>query len=266
MTGNLPQMTTQDDIHAGSLGAHYDNMIGTCPKGAPTGYVLRKLEYEASPPACDTIIASYRFTERHRGTVVSVDSGTVAYKALNGDSADATSAEYAALAPQRLAEGDILVAAILRVIDGRSYDTKSGHFAAGVVPCANPDPQNSTHYGAFAGTASTTIVGNSIGGSVRVACSTVKKNVAIIHVAEDAAWLRRASLSPNAGPVDRATPVMAIVAEGHANADGPKFNVHLTTYALVGARDEDHSHPSRDYSKSLDDFYKIKLNDKAFAE
>jgi hypothetical protein len=240
-------------VHAGSLGAKIDSMVGTCPIGAPTGFVLRKLEYKASPTTGSFFIASYRHTDRHLGTVVSGDGSTITYQSINGDAAVASANEYLAQKPQRVQDGDILIATILRVTDGRATTDKSGHFAAGVVPCVNPDPENSTHYGTFAGTPSTTVVGNSIGGSARVACSTVGKNVAIVHIAESDAFFRVVDRDTTTGSYkeDASTPIMAIVCEGYNSADASQFDVLMTTYALIGPRNEDHSHPGRTLTHSM---------------
>uniref|UniRef100_A0A2V0RLS3 Uncharacterized protein n=1 Tax=viral metagenome TaxID=1070528 RepID=A0A2V0RLS3_9ZZZZ len=239
------------DVHNGTLGAKIDGMVGTSPKGAPAGFVLRKLEYEVTPGASDFFVATYRMTDRHIGSLLTKNGATIAVGVVNKDAATATSGEYAAIAPQRVKDGDIVVATILRVIDGRPNVEKAGHFAVGLVPCVDPSPSASAHYGAFTGDApSTSIIGNAIGGSARVAASTVQKNVAIVQVAEDAAYFKHVDRDTATGAYkeDGVTPIMAIAAEGYTSADAAKFRVLMTAYVLCGPRDEDHSHPGRSRS------------------
>ena len=275
-------MIKGEDVHNGSLGVHIDAMIGTCPIGAPAGFTLRKMEYKLEPESFSSntpgacFIATYRQTERHIGTVVSLEGADpasaqhVRYRNLNKDSSLATAGEYDAQKPHRLTDGDRIVATILRVSDGRPYNKKSGHIVAGIVPCADPDSRpllsggSKVHYGAFTMPPSTSITGNAFGGSTRVACSSVDRNVAIVQVVEDISYMKTVNREQRfinsatdmmkLGEEDAATPVMAIVVEGFEPEDAPQFQVMLTTYALVGMRDDDHSHAGRSLTTNLKDF------------
>ena len=246
-------------VHMGSLGPKVDAMIGTSPLGAPMGFVLKKLEYEFTPPTCSEFIVTYRDTERHIGMVVSKIGSptTYQYDEINGDSATSSSAEFAAQAPQRLEDGDLIVANILTVTDGRSNNEKSGNYTIGVVPCVHEDPTNTTsstvHYGTFSASPSSTIVGNSIGGSARIPCSTVQRSVAVVHVAEDAAFYRALDRDTTTGTYkeDAATPIMAVVVEGFTASDAAQFRARLTTYALTGPRNTDHSHPGPNFETNM---------------
>ena len=286
-------------VHEGSLGPKIDSMVGTCPLGAPAGYVLRKLEYHLSPPSdAKEFLATYRHGDQHNGLVTLHDpartsqsnilnaTNTYAH-VINNDSALSSTTQYSSQNPQRVQDGDILIATIMRVADNRPHHSNSGNFTMGLVPCVDADPLSGVMNALYIETAMTEeqvqeyidisggslatngnklyntfefpnnlaskIIGNSIGGSKRVPCSGVHKNVAVVHVAESDAYsmIVNRDKREDIFKKDTVTPIMAIAVEGISTEDAPKFDVLLTTYALVGPRDDDHSHPGRNVHHSM---------------
>lgn len=222
---------SSEHILNGSYGPHIDKYLGKSPVDGPPGYKLMRLRYKTPANAATSLVATYRRGPLHRGIISMLNGGVRTNKNINEDQQGG-----AGIATEiKLVDGDIVLAAILTMNDGRNYNQRQGTFAAGITPISSTVPLAANiHYGVFATDNSQPIVATALGGGTTVSCASTKKiacchpnfvvyNPHHVHAVATDEILSEPALSISAN---------SFVAAG----DATSMEVELTVYALVGPR------------------------------
>uniref|UniRef100_A0A2V0RBM5 Uncharacterized protein n=1 Tax=viral metagenome TaxID=1070528 RepID=A0A2V0RBM5_9ZZZZ len=230
------------DLANGSYGAPIDKYIGKSPIDGPDGYVFRKITYLNQAASADAVTGTFQAGPLARGTTSMLNGTTRSVSTINNDQLSGGGIS----GDEKLVPGDIILAAILNVIDGRPDDKRSGQIAGGIVPTSAISVNSgNVHYGVFpaaAGGDQSTIVSTAIGGGKAVAAHSVK-SFSVCNRSFD-------TLSPYrfentvADVAMFAAPVHAVAITGISTAaDAANIYHRLTIYALCGARPAGLSHP-----------------------
>jgi hypothetical protein len=244
-------------LHNGDLSPKIMRMIGQVPVEAPTGFQLRKIEYSVPLDACNDFVATYRLDGRNQGKIVMIGGANRSYKNINEDGAGGSGITD----DHKLVEGDMIIGAVLRVVDGRNDQSRTGTVSAGIVPAASKDAATAIGtanvsntilqmYGKFANPR-TTIAAESVGAPL-MGPSNSCTSFGVADFARDTAFIKTCDLDTASDSYldTLADPVLAVSVQGIADkTDAPNIIVHLSVYALLGPRDGQHNIPAR----ALDD-------------
>lgn len=225
----------ENDLAKGTYGEDIDKYLGKIPIDGPDGFIFRKVTYENNASSSTECLGTFRADASYRGVITMMNGGTRTDKTINDDARGGS-----ALSGQnRLRSGDIILASILEVIDGREEDVKSGAISGGFVPISSVDVNSGNfHYGVFSpGNDSNIIITTSVGGSKTFAAN----RVSAFSVANRSFDIYNAPRkgSDALGGTDNdtlAVPAHAIAIDGMTASDAIKVKYKLTVYALMGAR------------------------------
>jgi hypothetical protein len=240
-------------LHNGNFSPMVMRMIGRVPIEAPTGFQLRKIEYSVPLNACNDFVATYRLDGRNQGKIVMISTGSRSYKNINEDGAGGSGIAD----DHKLVEGDMIIGAILRVVDGRNDQSRTGTVSAGIVPVATSNAETALGtsgtsdtilqmYGKFANPR-TAIAAESIGAPL-MGPSNSCTTFGVADFARDPAFIKTCDLdtASNSYLDTLADPVLAVSVQGIATAsDATNIIVHLSVFALLGPRDGQHNIPMR---------------------
>jgi hypothetical protein len=247
----IPMFFDPKDLAQGSYGVHVDKYLGRSPSDGPAGYIFQKVTYSAGAVASKASVAGmYKVAPDHQGYIYHDADGDPSSAELttevriNGDGADLAGAADPTPAgisgEAKLVPGDMILGAILQLIDTRGADNRTGFVTAGLVSndSATPDA-----YGPdLAADPSNFITGSAIsGGKTHAAyglqaCSVASPNLNIYSptiVATAASDLSPAAIG---------APINAINVSGISGTTSNQLRFVLNVYALVGARQKTISH------------------------
>jgi len=231
----VPKLATDEDIGTGSFGAFIDSHIGMSPIDGPPGYTLQKVEYTHNAITAETVHASYRPSNHHRGLISCVDAdGTRLTFNLNEDQEGGTG-----IAGQnKLQDGDLILGAILQLVDQRSENRQTGTITAGMCPTVDGTvTSNGTLYGSFDSSKNDAafLAAQAIGGAKSVSAGAARSVcVSTFHL--DTHFPHRVATTPS-GLNPFASPLLSIVVDGinpTNSAASLQFKLHV--YTLMGAR------------------------------
>uniref|UniRef100_A0A2V0RAW1 Uncharacterized protein n=1 Tax=viral metagenome TaxID=1070528 RepID=A0A2V0RAW1_9ZZZZ len=267
---SIPMFFDPKDLAQGSYGVHIDKYLGRSPSDGPAGYIFQKVTYSAGAVASKTNVAGmYKVSPDHMGYIYHDADGspssaeTTGELRINEDGADLASGD---VNPQgisgeaRLVPGDLILGAILQLIDGRAGDNRTGFVTAGLVSneSATPDAYGPN----LANDPSTFITGSAISGgrthaaSGLQACSVASPNLNIYNptIVQTA--------TGELAPGQIGAPINAINISGISpNSTSSQVRFVLNVYALVGARQKTISH----YTQP-DPSFKMECLTRQFAE
>lgn len=259
----IPMFFDPKDLAAGSYGVHVDKYLGRSPSDGPAGYIFQKVTYSAGAvPSKTNVAGMYKVSPDHMGYIYhDADTGTEVR--INGDgadlagSADPTPAGISGEA--KLVPGDMILGAILQLVDTRASDNRTGFVTAGLV--SNDSATPDTYGPELANDPSNFITGSAISGGRThsanglLACSVASPNLNIYSptiVATAASDLSPAAIG---------APINAINVSGFTGTDSGQCRFVLNVYALVGARQKTISH----YTQP-DPSFKMECLTRQFAE
>uniref|UniRef100_A0A2V0RMQ8 Uncharacterized protein n=1 Tax=viral metagenome TaxID=1070528 RepID=A0A2V0RMQ8_9ZZZZ len=241
---SIPTFFDPKDLAQGTYGPHIDKYLGRSPSDGPAGYIFQKVTYSAGAVASKTNVAGmYKLSPDHMGYIYH-DAETGTEVRINGDgadlagSADPTPAGISGEA--KLVPGDMILGAILQLVDTRSSDNRTGFVTAGLV--SNDSAVPDTYGPELANDPSNFITGSAIsGGRTHAAnglkaCSVASPNLNIYRpfvVATAASDLLPAYIG---------APISAINVSGCTGSTSSQIRFVLNVYALVGARQKTISH------------------------
>jgi hypothetical protein len=111
----------------GNLGPYFDSLIGSCPQDMMDGYQLRRIQFSSAPFASgsDLVLVGLNLSEDMFSFAASrnAGSGTITYDDISGSTISSNTVQ----------EGDVILTAIMSLVDGRDVDTTSGVFDAGIL-------------------------------------------------------------------------------------------------------------------------------------
>jgi hypothetical protein len=266
----IPMFFDPKDLANGSYGVHVDKYLGRSPCDGPAGYIFQKVTYSQLAAADKNNVAGmYKVAPDHLGYIYHDADGdpssaeTTGEKRINEDGADLASGDVnpAGISGEaKLVPGDLILGAILQLIDGRSSDTRTGFVTAGLVSndSATPDA-----YGPdLANDPSQFIIGSAISGGRThsanglQACSVASPNLNIYNptIVQTA--------TGELAPGQIGAPINAINVSGISpNSKSSEIKFVLNVYALVGARQKTISH----YTQP-DPSFKMECLTRQFAE
>lgn len=260
---SIPMLFDPKDLAQGTYGIHIDKYLGRSPSDGPAGYIFQKVTYSAGAVASKTNVAGmYKVSPDHMGYIYH-DAETGSEVRINGDgadlagSADPTPAGISGEA--KLVPGDMILGAILQLVDTRSSDNRTGFVTAGLV--SNDSATPDTYGPELANNPGTFITGSAISGGRThaanglLACSVASPNLNIYSptiVATAASDLSPAAIG---------APINAINVSGISGSTSSQVRFVLNVYALVGARQKTISH----YTQP-DPSFKMECLTRQFAE
>lgn len=241
----FPKYFPVEDLARGSFGKQVDQYLGKSPCDGPAGYIFRKVTYTAAAAANNTkVVGVYKTSSDHMGHIYG-GPGTTGEVRINQDGADRGTgvtdpdgALLTALGEAKLVSGDYILGSILTLVDGRSYDKRTGYISAGLAshPSAEPD----TYGTDMMNDPSQFITSSSISGGKNVSASSAKAvSVCTPNINIHAPFrVATAGLNSSAdlNQVPLAEPLSAINVSGVSAADSVGIRFELTVYALVGPR------------------------------
>uniref|UniRef100_A0A2V0RHT7 Uncharacterized protein n=1 Tax=viral metagenome TaxID=1070528 RepID=A0A2V0RHT7_9ZZZZ len=217
------------DLAEGSFGTSVDKYLGRSPFDGPSGYVFRKIQYTASADASKTNLAGiYKTGVLHRGHIYhDAENGTE--NIINEDQAGGGGIT----GESKLQPGDIVLGAILQIIDGRGADNRTGIITGGLVAndSSSPDtygPEISNQNGTF-------VIGSAISGAKSMSAGEKMMSVCTPNL-DIYNSPRISTLSGDLGPQDVAAPLLAINVSGCTGSFSSQIRFVLHVYALCGAR------------------------------
>jgi hypothetical protein len=264
---SIPMFFDPKDLAHGTYGVHIDKYLGRSPCDGPAGYIFQKVTYSAGAVTAKTSVAGmYKVAPDHQGYIYHAEGGGADHDTevrINGDGADLAGSNDPATGTisgeAKLVPGDLILGAILQLVDTRSSDNRTGFVTAGLVSndSATPDV-----YGIdLAGDPSNFITGSSISGGKThaanglAACSVASPNLNIyspVIVSTAASDLAPAAIG---------APINAINVSGIDGSHSNQIRFVLNVYALVGARQKTISH----YTQP-DPSFKMECLTRQFAE
>lgn len=241
---DIPMYFDPQDLSRGSYGVHIDKYLGRSPCDGPAGYIFQKVTYSAGAAASkQNVGGTYKLSPDHMGFIYH-DNETGTEVRINEDGADLAGASDPTPAgisgEAKLVPGDLILGAILQLVDTRSADNRTGFVTAGLV--SNDSATPDTYGPELSNDPSTFITGSAISGGKThaanglVSCSVASPNLNIYNPTIIA------TAASDLAPAAIGAPINAITVSGITSTSSNQIRFQLHVYALVGARQKTISH------------------------
>lgn len=221
------------DILRGSYGGNVDALIGKSPINGPDGHTFRKITYSATSASAIGALFTYKLDRLSRGkkhamSAVPARSITNINEDQEGGSGYTTD--------NRLETGDIILAAILRVEDGRNVNLRQGTMTGSIMSGDTTSVgTTTTSYGTFPNSTDQQSVQHQFGIHVKTIPSASTSVMAVCT----SNFNVKAPIVFSKTTTDTSitSPILSIGVGGFAtNTDAQQVRVTLTIYALCGPR------------------------------
>jgi hypothetical protein len=247
---SIPTFYDPADLARGSYGIHVDKYLGRSPCDGPPGYIFQKITYSAgatsdSVDPITNVAGMYKLSPDHQGYIYHDNEDNTEVR-INQDGADlsGTNDPTPSGLPNteaKLQPGDMILGAILQLVDTRANDDRTGFVTAGLVsndssspdvygPELSNDPSNAITGSAISG-------GKTSAATNLVSCSVASPNLSIYSP------VIVATAALDLAPQSVGAPINAINVSGitgSTTSSQIRFTLHV--YALVGARQRTVSH------------------------
>jgi len=221
------------DILKGSYGVEVDALIGKSPINGPDGYTFRKITYSAISANAIGALFTYKLDRLSRGVAHAMSAVPArADSTINADQAGGAGITT----DNKLVTGDIILAAILRVEDGRNTNVRQGTMTGSIMSgSATTVNASNIAYGIFPNSTDQQSVQHQYGVHVKTVSTSATPVMAVctsnFNVKTPIVF------STTVSHTDISAPILSIGIGGFAtNTDAPQVRVTLTVYALCGPR------------------------------
>lgn len=263
----IPMYFDPKDLANGTYGVHVDKYLGRSPCDGPAGYIFQKVTYSAGAVASKTNVAGmYKLSPDHLGYIFHDNENNTEVR-INHDGVDSAGSDDPApdgttltnMGEAKLVSGDMVLGAILQLVDTRSSDNRTGFVTAGLV--SNDSAVPNTYGPELSNDPSNFITGSAISGGRThaanglLACSVASPNLNIYSPTV------LSTLTGDLAPASIGAPINAINVSGCTGSSSSQVRFVLNIYALVGARQKTISH----YTQA-DPSFKMECLTRQFAE